>query len=192
MNIELCLKKDQHTRINANQLYYLNTIIAIVEQNSQNAYCFVQEFVSTNKIFLYRTLCYYFRAQNKIVICVTSSSIAILLLFDEQISHFRFKISLQITNEMICNIIRNTHLYKFLRLTKWIIWNEMLMQHKHCFTFVHYTFTNLMQNEHTFDDIFMILSDDFAQILLIMSRDNREEIVDANIQQYFFDRVFVN
>ncbi len=62
----------------------------------------------------------------------------------------------------------------------------MLIQHKHCFTFVHRTFTNLMQNEHIFDDIFMILSDDFVQILLVVSRDNRETIVNANIQQCFF------
>ncbi len=61
----------------------------------------------------------------------------------------------------------------------------MSMQHKHCFTFVHCTFTNLLQNEHTFDEIFMILNDDFAQILFIVSRDNREAIVDANIQQCF-------
>jgi hypothetical protein len=32
----------------------------------------------------------------------------------------------------------------------------------------------------------MILNDDFAQILLVVSRDNREAIVDANIQQCFF------
>jgi hypothetical protein len=92
---------------------------------------------------------------------------------------------LQITNETICNIIRNTHLYEFLRRIKLIIWNEVSMQHKHCFTFVHRTFTNLLQNEHIFDEIFMILSDDFAQILLVVSRNNREAIVDANIQQCF-------
>jgi hypothetical protein len=172
--------------MNANQLYCFNTIVAIVEQDSHNAHFFGQELANTNKIFLYRTLCYYFRARNEIIICVASSSIAILLLFDDQTSHFRFKISLQITNETICNITRNTHLYEFLRRTKLIIWNEMSMQYKHCFTFVHRTFTNLLQNEHTFDDIFMILSDDFVQILLVMSRDNRETIVNANIQQCFF------
>jgi hypothetical protein len=37
----------------------------------------------------------------------------------------------------------------------------------------------------TFDDIFMILNDDFAQILFVMSRDNRETIVNVNIQQCF-------
>jgi hypothetical protein len=60
------------------------------------------------------------------------------------------------------------------------------MQHKHCFTFVYRTFTNLLQNEHIFDEISMILNDDFAQILFVVSRDNREAIVDANIQQCFF------
>ncbi len=186
MNLELRLKEDQQTRMNSNQLHCFNTIVAIVEQNSQNVHFFVQELANINKIFLYRTLCHHFRARNEIVICVISSSIATLLLFDDQTSHSRFKISLQITNETICNITRNTHLYEFLRRTKLIIWDEMSMQHKHCFTFVHRTFTNLLQNKHIFDEIFMILNDDFAQILFVVSRDNREAIVDANIQQCFF------
>ncbi len=107
--------------MNANQLHCFNMIFAIVEQDSHNAHFFVQEFANTNKIFLYRTLYHHFRARNEIIICVVSSSIAILLLFDDQISHFCFKISLQIMNETICNIIRNTHLYEFLRRTKLII-----------------------------------------------------------------------
>jgi hypothetical protein len=126
-----------------------------------------------------------FAFRNEIIICVISSNIAILLLFNDQTSHFRFKISFQIMNETICNIICNTHLYKFLQRMKLIIWYEILMQHKHYFTFVHRTFTNLLQNEHIFDDIFMILNDDFAQILLVMTRDNREMIINANIQQCF-------
>jgi hypothetical protein len=83
MNLELRLKKDQQTRMNANQLYYFNTIVAIVEQNSQNAHFFVQELANTKKIFLYRMLYHHFRARNEIVICVISSNIAILLILDE-------------------------------------------------------------------------------------------------------------
>ncbi len=46
-------------------------------------------------------LCHHFRARNEIVICVALSSITTLLLFDNQTSHSRFKISMQITNETI-------------------------------------------------------------------------------------------
>jgi hypothetical protein len=120
-------KKNQQTRMNANQLHCFNTIVAIVELNSHNAHFFVQKFANTDKIFLYRTLCYHFRARDEIVICVVSLNIATLLLSDDQTSHSRFKISLQITNETICNIIRNTHLYEFLRRTKLIIWNKISM-----------------------------------------------------------------
>ena len=101
---------------------------------------------------------------------VTFSKIAILLLFDEQILHFCFKISLKITNDTICYIIWNMRLYKFLRKIKLIIWNEIFMQNKHCFTIVYRTFTNLMQNNDIFDDISIIFENDFAQIFSMIKR----------------------
>ena len=146
---------------------------------------FLHDFVNTNKIFLYQILCHYYRAQNDIVLCVTFLKIAIFLLFEEQISHFRFKISLKITNDTICHIIRNMRLYDFLRKIKLIIWNEVFMQNKHCFTIIHRTFTNLMQNNDIFDDISIIFENDFAQIFSMIKRKIRFQIVDANIQQCF-------
>jgi hypothetical protein len=59
------------------------------------------------------------------------------------------------------------------------------MQHKHYFTSVHRTFTNLLSNDHVFDDISVVFESDFAQILLVVRRDTREIIVDANIQRCF-------
>jgi hypothetical protein len=55
------------------------------------------------------------------------------------------------------------------------------MQHKHYFTSVSHTFTNLLSNDYVFDDISVIFENDFAQILLIKRRDTREIIVNTNI-----------
>jgi hypothetical protein len=93
----------------------------IIDRDSQIAYFFVQELASTSKIFLYQTLCHHFSARDEIVICVASSSIAILLLLDDQTSHSRFKIFLQITKNTTCNITRDMHLYELLQRTKLII-----------------------------------------------------------------------
>ena len=59
------------------------------------------------------------------------------------------------------------------------------MQNKHCFTIVHRTFTNLMQNNDIFDDISIIFENDFVQIFSMIKRKIRFQIVDANIQQCF-------
>jgi hypothetical protein len=36
------------------------------------------------------------------------------------------------------------------------------MQHKYCFTSVHRTFTNLLNNDYVFDDISVVFESDFA------------------------------
>jgi hypothetical protein len=59
------------------------------------------------------------------------------------------------------------------------------MQHKHCFTSVYRTLTNIMQNNHVFKEISIVFNEDFAQILFVIKRNNREAIVNVNIQQCF-------
>lgn len=178
-------RDEQFTRLNVDQLNCFNTIVTMIENDSQNAHFFVQGPAGTGKTFLYQTLCHHFRARGDIVICVASSEIATLLLPDDQTSHSRFKISLQVTKEIVCNITRGMHLYELLRRIRLIIWDEVSMQHKHCFTSVHRTLTNVMQNDFIFGGILVVLGGDFAQILPVVKRDNREAIVNANIQQSF-------
>ena len=82
---------------------------------------FLHNLTNTKKKNLYQIFCHYYKIQNEIVLYITFLNIAILLLFDEQILHFRFKIFLKITNDTIYNIIRNMRLYDFLRNMKLII-----------------------------------------------------------------------
>jgi hypothetical protein len=114
LNAKQRIRDQQYVRLNANQLHYFDMIVTIIDRDSQIAHFFVQELASTSKIFLYQILCYHFRARDEIVICVASSSITTLLLLDDQTSYFRFKISLQITKNTTCNIIRDMHLYELL------------------------------------------------------------------------------
>lgn len=184
-NEERRLRDEKHAQLNDDQRHCFDTIVTIVNNDADTTHFFIQRFANTSKIFLYQTLCHHFRARNEIVLCVAFSRIATLLLSNEQTFHFRFKISFQISKKTICNIIRNMRLYDLLRRTKLIIWDEVFMQHKHCFTNVHHTFTNLMNNEYFFDEISIVLSDDFVQILFVVQRNIRDVIVETNIQRCF-------
>lgn len=152
-----------------------------MKNDLQYIHFFVQKFVDTKKTFLYNVFCYYFRFRKKIVFCIIFSNIVSLLLSNNQISHFIFKIFLHVTNNIVCNIICDTYLYNLLKRIKLIIWNKILMQHKHCFTNVHYTLTNLLNNNHIYKNISMIFENNFIQILSIIKKNNQKTIVNANI-----------
>ena len=50
---------------------------------------------------------------------------------------------------------------------------------------VHRTFTDLLGNDDLIEGIPIVLGGDFAQILPVVPRGNREAIVSANIQKTF-------
>jgi chromosomal replication initiation ATPase DnaA len=80
--------------MNESQRYYFNIIIAAVEQNPMSAHFFLQGYTNTGKTFLYNAIYNHFRVKEKIIICVTLSDIAALLLPDRSTSYSRFCIPL--------------------------------------------------------------------------------------------------
>ena len=120
-NEETTLQNKRYTQLNADQKHGLDTIVAGVRDHPRTAHFFVYGPAGTGKTFLYKTLCIYFRAENKIVLCAASSDIAALLLPDGQTSNSRFKIPLILNEVNMCNITRNTYLHGLLQRTVLII-----------------------------------------------------------------------
>ena len=75
----------------------------------------------TGKTYLYNTLCYHLRSQNKIVLCVASSGIAALLLIGGRTAHSRFKIPIPCNETTHCNISKNSQLAKLICETDLVI-----------------------------------------------------------------------
>ena len=186
------LRKKKRNQLNKNQLKCYNTIVTIIDNNLKTIHFFLHNSTNTKKKILYQIFCHHYKTQSEIMLYVTFSNIAILLLLDEQISHFRFKIFLKITNDTICNIIRNMRLYDFLQNTKLIIWNEIFMQNKHCFMIVHRIFTNFMQNDDIFDDILIIFEKNFAQIFSIVKKKHVRKLLIRTFNNVFCDIISKN
>jgi hypothetical protein len=83
--------------MNEGQRHCFDIIIAAVEQNSISAYFFLQDYANTGKTFLYNVIYNHFRAKEEIIICVTLSGIAALLLPGGNIFYSRFYIPLNFT-----------------------------------------------------------------------------------------------
>jgi ATP-dependent DNA helicase PIF1 len=81
---------------------------------------------------------------------------------------------------------KNSELADLLRGTALIIWDEVPMQHKRCFEAVHRMLTDVRSDDRSlFGGVPTVFGGDFAQILPVVPRGNRADIVNACLQRSF-------
>jgi DNA replication protein DnaC len=90
-------------RLNDDQCNAYETILNVVT-NKNNKLFFVYGSGETGKTFVWTTFLSRLRGQGKIVLVVTSSGIASLLLLNDRTAHSRFKILIDLHDESTCNI----------------------------------------------------------------------------------------
>ena len=127
------------------------------------------------------------RAKGMIALNVASSGIASLLLPGGKTAHSTFCIPLAINDESTCNINQGSLRAKLLMETKLIIWDEAHMMNKLCFQAFDRTLRDIMRatNEDNADKPFggkvVVLGGDFRQILPVVRKGSRYDIVNSAI-----------
>lgn len=114
-------------KMNVGQKHAFDSIIDSVIHQRKKLF-FLNGPAGTGKTFCYNAICHKLRGEGKIVLCVASSGIAALLLQGGQTAHSCFKIPLDVHEESVCNIKKNTILADLLKETDLIIWDEAPMQ----------------------------------------------------------------
>ena len=187
---EAAIYQSRYAIFNQDQKAAFDCIVQEIESNDTgNSNCFfLHGPAGTGKTFVYNTIGSYLRSQNKIVLCVASSGIAALLLTGGRTSHSRLKIPLSIDESSTCYIPRNSALAELIRNTALIIWDEVPLQHKHCFEAVDRTLKDICENDLLFGGIPVILGGDFAQIAPVIRYGDRTAIVNASIRQSYIWR----
>lgn len=181
-NVEEQNYQQKISMMNIGQKDVFDEIIDSISSNPNTAHFFLQGPAGTGKTFVYNTLCHYFRRQGKIVVCVASSGIASLLLPGGRTSHSRFKIPLNIYPDSVCPIKKNSDLAAMLMQCSLIIWDEVPMQHRHCFEAVSRTLQDICSNFGSlFGGIPVVLGGDFAQIGPVVKNGQRHHIVEASL-----------
>ena len=94
--------------------------MAAIEDNKGGVF-FVYGYGGTGKTFLWKTLSTSIRSKGQIVLTVASSSIASLLLTRCRTTHSCFGIPLNLTENSICSINRDSDASKLLKQTSLII-----------------------------------------------------------------------
>ncbi|GJT67770.1 DNA helicase [Tanacetum coccineum] len=117
------------------------------------------------------------RSQGKIVLPVASSGIASLLLPAGRTAHSRFKLPLDLTEESLCNIKKNTHVASLLAETNLIIWDESPMNDKKYFETLDRTLKDILDVPHKlFGGKTIVLGGDFRQTLPVKKGASKLEI----------------
>jgi hypothetical protein len=112
------------------------------------------------------------RGQGEIMLIVASSGIASLLFLGGRTTHSRFKISIDLHDELICNITQQMKVAELMHKVDLIIWDEAPMMHCRAFEAVDQTLRDLMQ----LDDAQAI-----EKILLIVPKGGREDIISVSL-----------
>ncbi|XP_019150957.1 PREDICTED: uncharacterized protein LOC109147756 [Ipomoea nil] len=152
---------------------------------------FVYGYGGTCKTFVWKTLSAAIRSQGNIVLNVASSGIASLLMPGGRTAHSRFAIPIEINDDSTCNIAQGSDLAELIIKCKLIIWDEAPMMHKHCFEALDRTmrdllrFENILSSNMTFGGKAVVLGGDFRQILPVIPKGTRQDIVGANINSSY-------
>ncbi|XP_020979664.1 uncharacterized protein LOC107641255 [Arachis ipaensis] len=126
-------------------------------------------------------------SREKIVLNVASSGIASLLLPGGRTAHFGFSIPITITDESTCNIKHGSLKTELLIQSSLIIWDEIPMLNKMCFEALDRTLRDLMsvtdqhKTHQPFDGKVVILGGDFRQILPVIPKGSRYDILSSAI-----------
>ncbi|XP_074323822.1 uncharacterized protein LOC141660731 [Apium graveolens] len=141
------------------------------------------------KMFLWQTLCSRFRSEGKIFLLVAGSGIAATLLPGGRTAHSRFKIPLKLDQSSIAGIKHGTDIAELMQHTSLIIWDEAPMQHRYAFEAVDGCLRDIMaavdveRGKRPFGGITVVFGGDFRQILHVLPKAGRAEIVNASFNK---------
>ncbi|XP_058767402.1 uncharacterized protein LOC131641097 [Vicia villosa] len=162
-------------------------------EKQQGGVFFLYGYGGTGKTFMWNTLSAALRSKKKIVLPVASSGIASLLLPGGRTAHSRFKIPVPTLETSICNIEKKDDIAELLKFTDLIIWDEAPMANKFCFESLDKSLKDIMSGPtHASKKIFggkvVVFGGDFRQILPVIPRGTRSDIIHATINaSYIWD-----
>lgn len=181
--------KLRHMLNEKQRVVYENIIEAV--HNNKGGLFFVYGHGGTGKTFLWKTIIGKLRSEGRIVLAVASSGIASLLIEGGRTAHSRFRIPIELDENSVCDIRQNTMFSELIKKTDLVVWDEAPMNHKHVFEAVDRTFRDIMQKtdpsslSKPFGGKTILLGGDFRQILPVLPKKGREDIVMASISKSY-------
>ena len=118
-------------KLNVKQLCAFNCIVESVYRQLRKL-LLLNSPSGTAKTSVYNTVCHKVPGDGRIVLCVTSSGIAVLPLRGGWMAHSMFKIHIDIHKDSMCSISNETSLASLIQATALIIWDKVMVYHGSC------------------------------------------------------------
>lgn len=182
----LKLHDDHFRNLNSDQKAAYDSIITAIDGDLGGLF-FVDGYGGTGKTYLWKALSFRLRCEGKVVLNVASSGIASLLLPGGRTAHSQFAIPLALNEDSCCSIKQGSAKAELLQHTSLIIWDEAPMINKWAFEALDRTMRDIMRfavadsMHHPFGGKTIVLGGDFRQILPVIPKASRADIVFATI-----------
>jgi hypothetical protein len=169
---------------------YENVIDAVHDPRPVDKTFFVDGLGGASKTFLYRCLLSKVRSTGDIALSTASSGITALLLEGGYTIHSRFKIPItSLCGSSTYYIPLNSPQAALIRVARLIVWDEAPMAHKHVFEAVNRTLQHVLGvvdpalKDILFGGKVVVMGGDFRQLLPVVPRGMRGQIVDASFKR---------
>jgi len=121
-----------------------------------------------------------------IVLSVASSGIAALLLPMGKTAHSMFKIPIDADETSICSISKQPDLAQLIREALIVIWDEAPMTHRYTLEAVERFIRDICNRNCLFGGKLVIFRGDFRQVLPVVTKGNKADIVVSSISKASF------
>ncbi len=169
---------------------YDNVIDAVHDPRPVDKTFFVDGLGGASKTFFYGCLLSKVRFIGDIALSMASSGIAALLLEGGCTAHSHFKIPVAgLCGSSACYVPLNSPQAALIQATRLIVWDEAPMAHKHVFEAVNRMLQHVMGvvdpalKDMLFRSKVIVMGGDFRQILPVVPRGTRGQIVDASLKR---------
>ncbi|MCO5605294.1 hypothetical protein L7F22_059476 [Adiantum nelumboides] len=177
---ELTASREMEETLNQAQRCAFHTVLDAIAIGRGSIF-FLDGPVGTGKTYLYNCLLSRVRGEGAIALATASSGISALLLKNGRTAHSRFKIPLDVDNCSTCNIPVQGHLAELIRVCKLIVWDEAPMTNQNAFEAFDRTLQDIMCSRKFFGGKVLLLGGDFKQILPVVPKGSRPDIVNATL-----------
>jgi hypothetical protein len=171
--------------LNEEQQTAYNEIMSAVDSDHDGLF-FVDGPGGTEKTYLYRALLATIRSQNKIVVATATSGVAASIMPGGRTAHSRFKIPLTLDDGAFCSFTKQSGTAKLLRTASLIIWDEVTMMKRQDVEALDNNLCDIMDRPNLpFRGKTVVFGGDFRQVLPVVRRGLRAQIVDASLRMSY-------
>ncbi|XP_022019988.1 ATP-dependent DNA helicase PIF1-like [Helianthus annuus] len=174
---DLCAKDE----LNSDQKLIFDEIMTHVDNDRPGVF-FIDGPGGTGKTFLYKALLAQVRSRGLIALATASSGAAANNMPGGRTAHSRFKIPICVDNNSVCNIKKQSGTAELIRSSKLIIWDEASMAKRQAIEAVDRTLQDIIGVTLPFGGKIMVMGGDFRQVLPVIKRGTRAQIVDSSLR----------